>query len=368
MFEKYSLEKHPEKIRVKNRIEAFENAEMAGLEYLKKSFCGGCENPMDYHIWEHSSKTADLAEKILKVINQIEPKLVPEDDISLTRLLAIYHDIVQRAVLEPGQLRKRLRGYEAGGNEYESAKILLEQLEQYIGPDGKPLFLDSKFKDQLIEDVLSTYPDFSMQELPDGTKGLKIFQPLLKPEGSLRAFALAMADLRGDVGTRDFETFKQSGNAEFRELFVPIKEQLKSGVEKMTVENKAKISSQILDWKKSQIGFAKWQKIIFDQVLNENQIINASNKKGGLKQKLKEIFSQFDQNIQMTENYYKEMEEKLGYLREPTAHQFAQTLEDFKLLLADIGFTANYIENLEDHYALAHPVCWLKKEQKVNLL
>ena len=48
-------------------------------------------------------------------------------------------------------------------------------------------------------DIAATYPDFMMADLPDGTKGLKISQRYLTPDSSLRAFAIASADLRGEV-------------------------------------------------------------------------------------------------------------------------------------------------------------------------
>ncbi|MBI4134874.1 MAG: hypothetical protein HY471_02080 [Candidatus Sungbacteria bacterium] len=299
----------PETIKAETVEEAARLAEVRLTEILSKRFGPESDNPLDYHNPGHSIAVADDTEALLKIIRDLDANLVSGEDLILGRLEGLAHDLKQAADIENG-FRKRRRGE----NEENSAKELFLELTKYRNGKGDSVFTALNELESLIEeDILVTLPDIKMEALADGTQGLKASQPKLLPQSSLRAWALATADLRGTfLKGRDTEAFRQGGDAEFRELFPGIREELKGGVENIEASRRREIAAKILNWKRDQIGFAKWQEVLFNESLESNAVI------GGRRDIREALSIRFDfaRSIKAAEEHYEDLESRYGFLRD----------------------------------------------------
>lgn len=273
----------PESVVEQREKEALAEAIKTQLrELVDQRFGKEGKESLDYHGPEHSFGVAQDAIDLLTMIQEADPSLVQDGDILLVELEALAHDLVLESNTE-GMVRTRDRGAayedESGemqssgaadkvGNESKSAIELLTLLESMKSENGKELFpvSDPKFRAAVAADIAATYPDFSFH--PE--TGLKVFQPHLKSESSLRAWALATADLRGVYRRgKDPRGFVQHGDAEFRETRVQLGRDVTAGLEALPPKRKAEIVKDILGWKNTQISFATWQEKLFQQSVAE---------------------------------------------------------------------------------------------------
>lgn len=319
-----------------NRHEAFKKITFVFEKLLTSRFGeNGTIEQMPFHNLAHSRDVAEKATNMLKIIRGIDATLVSEEDIELAYMIGLGHDLVQNADKKDGATRVRHRGFkeynkeklkELGvliGNEEATGKEILEETHRYRGPDGELLFPSDKFKERIMEAVGVTYTDvLPNTELPQDamhvktakTKGktvkdeylpheflkaLKFYQPVLTPESSLVSFSIAQADLRGVCGAAENPAiFQNRGDVEFHELqSEAIVKEVQKGIKHIPQERRVEIAKIILGWIKSQVGFALWQRELFNEELEKNNVIHNSKKAEEIKIALHKMFGHFGENI-----------------------------------------------------------------------
>ncbi|PIT92059.1 MAG: hypothetical protein COU08_04365 [Candidatus Harrisonbacteria bacterium CG10_big_fil_rev_8_21_14_0_10_42_17] len=345
-------------------------------EELIKRLHDRFDNRLDFHNFNHSASGAHEVYELLHLIQEQDPGLVSNEDIEIAMLEMLAHDIDQDFDENSAtRMRERRRGaypediphndsgelkYEVG-NERASAEELADELERYtykvpsvefarqhphlLKNAGKKIFQISR--EEIVADIAVTYPEFDFSaELPDnsGRKGLKIYQPYLTPESSLRAFALAQVDLRSPLWGR---TVAYHSNAELRELFIGISEDVRErGVDSLTYERRDNIATTVLMWIKNQIGFTVWQRELFLDNLEHNTLINASAHSEGIKQALRDRYlPNIDQSIIDAEQRYRRIKQDYNLAGDDpdswgsSLTALDQDLDRFKALLQEVGYT-----------------------------
>jgi len=340
---------------------------------------------LDFHELGHSEGVMEWTTDFLEEVRSIDPSLVTEEDIDLGKVESLGHDLVQEAKTDTPPMRQRARG----ANEEASAREVIAEMAKYVLPDGKPVFDINFVTRSALRNIALTVPTLkpNFAKLPDGSMGLEMNQPDLTPglsvveppkglgeeelvgwreqqlkelyktvetnkEASLIGLAIASADLRGELASSDPEDFRKSGDAEFRELNITITEEVKDW-RNITPERRAKIVGAILGWKKVQTGFAKWQRLHFITSVEQNSFINQSDKSEEIKKALFKKFglpeddavfvdinkreddANFWNNIKLSEQRAKELEDKFGKLRDENS-QVGD--EEFKEILESIGY------------------------------
>lgn len=358
-------------MEVKNRGEAISRI----LETFRREQEENYGN-LDFHNEHHPEGVRHEGLRFLKIIRGVEENLVSKEDLGTLADAASAHDSVLRVA--NGEMIRRFRGFfdtdippdlkklmeEQGvteGNERASANRLLAEMDRYVGPDGKPVF-DAATRQTMREAIAATFPDFDfkgtvpehspeLEGLPDGPlpegleryrTGLKAWQPHLKPESSLVTLALAEADLRGEVAANDPERFRQSGNAEFRELSVGIRRRLERGIENLSQAERTEIAGKILDWTKTQVTFGMWQKVLFWEAIGQNRIINESTKREEIKSALAKAYNaNFNTSILAAKERYETLEQRYGRFEDAEGRKGAldgMTNDDCAFLLLEIGY------------------------------
>lgn len=302
---------------------------------------------LDYHGPEHSLGVAEDAVDLLKIIQQQDPSMVSDVDVLLVELEALAHDLVLESNTE-GFTRARDRGAaytdevgelkgvgEKVGNEGKSAQELLKILKKTTTSGGKEFFptWDPEFRAGVAADIAATYPDALFYSQPDpntGLDGLKISQPHLTSESSLRAWALATADLRG-VYRKDKNPkgFIEHGDAELRESKVGIRKEIATGLDSIPPEKRVVIVKEILGWKHTQINFPKWQEKLFLQSVAEQAKFNG---KPQLQELLKSQFD-FAPAIALAQSESVRLKTEYGSLVED-----ATDTKKFQALLQEVGY------------------------------
>lgn len=376
----------PPLIEVSTFDEAVERAESHFRELLTEKFP---ESEFDFHNVSHSADVREHARDFLETVRKVDPQLLVDeaevlfgegavglDDKAIVEqylgfldLVAWAHDVEQRYaknIAAAEGRRVRLRGFtrkdieelpkslqeqyiQEGiplGNERASADALIEELGRYRYVYGGRVFPEDS--ERVAHYIGVTFPKFEFAEIPGGggTKGLKVFQPYLTKESPIGALAVAQADLRGALWAEDFEVFRGSGNAEFRELYIGIKNEIAQGVEAISQGRRAEIAKVILEWIRSQIGFAKWQRHLFTEALEKNDYIKRSLKREHLQALLEETYGKaMEENSAKAESRHRALFEKLDQryrLGENSAEWTEKcasiTDEDFRMLLKEIGY------------------------------
>ncbi|MDP3963503.1 MAG: hypothetical protein Q8Q39_03325 [bacterium] len=293
------------------------------------------KEPKDFHNEEHPAEVAEGCLDIWDRLTAIDPELFPASDRPVIEALGRGHDLKQETkIKELGGVRRlvRARGFReknrdaliaegwSVGNEEAGAEEIIAEMRRYKKPDGTHIFPveDENFLERVQLAVAATYPELPptfVEKLPPeegGAMGLKISQPYLNADSDPWALVLAIEDLRGPAGAGDFETFRKSGNAEFRELNPWVREAIAGGIEGVAENTRKAIAVEILKWKRSQEGFARWQRVLFGKALEENKAINASVQATEIKQVFRDRYSHFEDNIQRTKSTYEELLQKFG--------------------------------------------------------
>jgi hypothetical protein len=352
-------------IEVANRVEALRLIKEGFIATIKERFGPESGDPLDYHKVKHSLDVAKRTVVFLKVIQEIDPDLVSTEDIERAEIEGLGHDLVQRAFKEPGKFRERWRGAypeditpemrKRGveiGNEHDSALEIIAEFKRYRLPDGAPVFnVTQEFIKETVDDIAATFPKFEFNaELPDGTTGIKVFQPYLSLKSSLRALGIASGDLRGDLAEENPAVFIETGNGELRELNDTIKQDLRKGIDNIGNERRADIVGSILDWQKSQPGHGKWQKELYRQSIEENEKISGSLKAEEIKKALYKLYGitedqngAFDRTIAAAQQHYENMEARFGHLRgasvwDVVPEEREKLEEQFIKLLEAVGY------------------------------
>lgn len=318
-------------------------------EKIEERYGEKSENSLPFHNERHSEGLAENSRNFLETIKEIDSNLVSEEDFEKAKFISFGHDLVQNSTFNPetGMIMRHrgfypddipanLRNVATIGNERASADEMIEAAKKAGLDIGSA---------EIEEAVAATYPNFSF----DPEKGLKIYQPYLRPESSVLTLAIAEGDLRGDLWSENFDVFKNSGNAEFRELNKGISDEVKKMAEEgiqMAPERKGAMAKSILDWTKGQIDFANWQKELFWEAIENNASINKSPKVQEIKEALKEKYLKtIEINAEKAKERYKSLivgvKEKYGLSDDPK--EWPEKLKliddaDFNFLLEEIGY------------------------------
>ncbi len=338
---------------------------------------------LDFHNENHPEFAIQAALEFLEVIKGADLSVVNEEDFRDVKIIMAGHDLVQDAD-DSGEMLVRFGGFDEGdnektlkkygvrkGNERKSADELLEILEGVHNLHGQQVFSlnDPVYRQRIERGVRVTFPEFDfMATIPEETfaalfshlsansdmsdlkryqKGIKVSHAHLKPESSMLEFAAAHGDLRGEVASENVKDFRRGGSAEFRELHIFIRRELAKGITKTAegkiegeiFKRKSEVADKVLNWIRSQITFAMWQKVLFWEVVNSSKIIGANT---AVKEALAKVYnSRFDRNIVTARNRYEKWEEKYGRFEDKNGRQeilSGTTNEDFLELLKEIGY------------------------------
>jgi hypothetical protein len=242
---------------------------------------------LPFHNREHSRGVIARAEAVLNKIRKAAPSLIDDRGVALGRLAAAYHDVVQD--WEPNEMKDgenvktmRKRGSGPGVNEAASAKAALafmakhNTVQQELGKD--PAFTEDDMK-TLAEAIDATVPGFNPEKAT-------VTQPRLRPESSIIARAIALADL-GEAGM-DSAAFLKAGDALFREENLDILEAMKDP-SKLTEDQKDYFRKRMLGWSKFQPLFARGRQSLLDKEL-EGLPAEAADE-------VRSLFTEFDKSI-----------------------------------------------------------------------
>lgn len=343
-------------INVETRGEAVEKIKATFRQRLEERFGFQGKEPLDFHSPEHSETVASDARAFLEIMRRIDPDLVTEKNLEEAEIEGLAHDLIQDSTKEEGKMRSRHRGWkdedipqdlrEKGvtiGNERASADELLEEVRRYYLPNKERVFNDEEVE-AMAEDIAVTFPKFEFSELPDGTKGLKVWQPYVTPDTRLVGLALSVGDLQGEARiSKNPKVFIERGNGESRELNWKIGEAVAGGVENILQEERIEIARKVIGWTQNQVGFIGWQEVLFWEKVTMNKILNASPKREEIFQALREEFSHFDNNRNASEERYRKLKAKYyGESEDPKEQEEKlNTINDegFKNILREIGYT-----------------------------
>ncbi|OHB23795.1 MAG: hypothetical protein A3J67_02915 [Parcubacteria group bacterium RIFCSPHIGHO2_02_FULL_48_10b] len=376
MKESYLGEKQPDRVIVKNRGEATARILATFRNAQKENY-----SELDFHNEKHPEMVRRKALEFAKILMREDPTLVTKDTLANIVNSAASHDSVLNVAR--GEMITRFRGFfdtdtpgnvralmtqhgVTKGNEWLSAEWLEHEFDRYVGADGNQGF-DPKSKTEMIDAIAATFPDFDFaatipnqdfeqyfsspqtQEaaLEKYRTGIKVSQPHLKAESSITALAVATGDLRGEVLSDNYEDYRQSGNGEFRELNEGLHSAIERGVGTITHDQRIKVAANMLKWVKAQVTFAMWQKILFWESINKNNLIAGSSKAVEIKRALKDHYdSNFDTNILKAKERYERLEKKYGESSEQRADYFTQmTNAGFQELLDELGFPSYPTKN-----------------------
>ena len=333
---------------------------------LNNRFGPTAVDPLDYHTRGHSEHVALWARKGLETIRELAPDLVPMEDLDLVEIEGLGHDLVQDCFKDPDKWRARWGGYketdispamrERGmvrGNERASADEILEVLGYFIYVDGSLVFPvnDDAWCESISADIGTTYPKF--EKTADGSP--KVFQPYLLPETSLRGLCLANADLRSNLAESE-TVFWQTGNAELREWWWELTRYMRcdGDLHKIPQDGRARIATQILDWIRDQVGFAREQRKLFLGSIAGNDILNAHAVGVQIQWALCELYGllqgdegedgNFENNIVLAHRRYLIFEDRFGHLTDAECRKQRLdviSVEDIGCLLTEVGYSVS---------------------------
>lgn len=367
--ENSSLTSRPNKIIPRNRGEA-----TAKILQTFKSIQRENHSSLDFHNEKHPETVRRAALEFAKIIMREDPTLVTKNTMEGIVTSATSHDSVLNVA--HGEMITRFRGFfesdikegyraameQAGihkGNELLSAEYVGREMDKYVYGGDKPIF-DAVFRKETYDAIAATFPEFDfsatisdadferyfgtarLQEagLEKYRTGIKVWQPHLKPDSSLATLAIATGDLRGDVASKNFETFRKSGNAEFRELNEGLRQTVREEIAAIPLEKKRKIAESMLRWIKAQVTFAMWQKVLFWESIHTNQAIGQSKKAEEIKRAFRDRYDPcFNANILKAKERYERLEKKYGEEGARRTECLAHlTEDDFQELLRELGF------------------------------
>lgn len=344
-------------------IKSPENRVESEQERIKREVTEDIEAAMEVHRDEpfhnerHPKNVRRDAIRIIDIFEKYTDQVTPDIRLA-TKTGADIHDLVVDYVVQEdpeafnyGQ-RVRFRGFgelmpdnikkilaergETKGNEeksWEKGREIIKKRD----PEGK--IYNLMVMEAVKEIVAATYPDAKMDKLPnENITALHFSQPLLTEESKISTLAVAYGDIMYG-GKVDFLKFKEHGNEEFRELHELIRKDVLSGVGQLTTERKAEIAKAALGWISTQVGFLLWQKIEFNNRLENFKAIEESRDPEVLKRALSDEYSKFDSNITDSKKRLENAQARWGNLVNPSTHKEDKEVETkFRELLGEMGF------------------------------
>ena len=331
-----------------------------------------------FHNAEHPKHVLEDAHAILGIFERYG--LAASDQKLVVDTATAGHDVIIEyvGVSSPGAFnygqRLRFRGFEQmmppavrdlvgerKGNE-EASWLEIEKVVRESDPSGLVYTPDILAKIKAA--VGATYPDAGMVPLPAESVivnnpnaelkpvdlgpylikdkegrylGLKFDQPLLNPDSDISTLAVAFGDLMY-AGKVDSATFRQRGNGEFREISEKMSYYVGKGMDQISSEDKPKMATAMLGWIKSQISFVLWQKIRFNEVIENFKAIIQSPEADKIKNDFKALYCNFDTNLVDAKERVDETEAKFGALRKTETYTTTEGDQLFQNLLIEMGY------------------------------
>lgn len=283
-----SLEKNKKSSYIKEGIEE-------AISNIKKRYEDAPDptHILPYHNSEHTAHVVRRTIQILSTIRNYAPDVVTEDTLSIAKLAAYYHDVVQNAhknIVDEGEFQKIIRKPLSGQNEKESAEEAVGFMEECNKKELQEVFTytDKKY---LVEAITSTVAVFN--PVLGG-----IEQPHLSDSSNIVSVALALADI-GSVGMDGPVIFKKDGDALFREENIDILHAVQDP-HTITDNQKDYFKIRILAWSKGQISFAVNRKMLFENEINRIPVEARSA--------IRNLFNKFDQSIEKAKENYEKRE------------------------------------------------------------
>ncbi len=216
---------------------------------------------LPFHNTIHTREVRELADRLVQSILAGQQKLFSPKEVTLLKLSALFHDIVQEWEQEVSTMadtmqvvkRKRRRGY----NEEQSALRLQNFLHEMNGWHNQEIFTEGDYA-LVQEAILATVPEYCEQ--------LKtVIQPRFTNQSTLFACVLALADL-GRPGSAP-ERFIDEGYRLFREdnldmILIATKYNSISPDEKKTYRER------MIMWGEFQVNFAQKREELLEDELH----------------------------------------------------------------------------------------------------
>lgn len=310
-----------------------------------------------FHNEKHPKNVGADALRIVEIFEAYSNQVTPDTRLAAKTAADIHDLIVDFAIAQDpkafnyGQ-RIRFRGFgelmpdnvkkillEKGGtkgNEEKSWEKGKEIIKKY-DPEG--LVYNNQVIEDIKEGVAATYPDAKMEILPEeNVTALHFSQPLLTKDSKISTLAVAFGDIMYG-GKVDFLKFKKYGNEEFRELHELIRKDILSDIDNLAPERKVEIAKTALGWISTQVGFLTWQKIEFNNRLENFKAIEESRDSEALKKALRDEYSMFDSNIIDSVKRLENAKYKWSNLTQKETFDIDPQAETkFRELLAEMGF------------------------------
>lgn len=252
-----------------------------------------------FHNPEHSADVDNLSYSICQRVKAIDPTLLTDQQELGREAAARGHDSVieywdsisgfdagervRRRGFYTNDRNEKSRAIMEGGNEADSALKIIDLIHE-ADPNGA-IYKEIALA-EIGEAVAATYPEFCFEKLPTEKlvemdsrvekyldaegKGLRVYQPHLKPESSIVPLSIALADL-SSAGMLPVETTIENGNAEYREKKDKIGYLLNEGMSKIPDEEKQKIIDDMKKWLRAQVQFYAWRKIETEKTIKEHK-------------------------------------------------------------------------------------------------
>lgn len=347
-------------------MEPIKSPEISGEseeERIKREVSRDIETEMEvhkdepFHNEKHPKNVGANALRIVDIFEAYSDQVTPDTRLA-TKTAADIHDLVvdfavvtDKNAFNYGQ-RIRFRGFgelmpdnvkrlllernERKGNEEKSWEKGKDIIKKY-DPEG--LVYNNQVIEDIKEGVAATYPDAKMEPLPEGNiTALHFSQPLLTKESKISTLAVAYGDIMYG-GKVDFLKFIKYGDEEFRELHELLRKDVLGGIDNLAPERKMEIAKAALGWISTQVGFLTWQKIEFNNRLENFKAIEESRDSEALKKALRDEYSMFDSNIMDSVKRLENAQAHWGNLINMDTYEIDPEAEvKFRELLAEMGF------------------------------
>lgn len=265
-------------------------------------------NYLAYHNGWHTRGVAEGVKHIFEAL--VESGMnISEKEALLAFAAAAHHDLVLTWNEEKLENGSRLRRFDRGQNEEQTAQDFKERLIDLNKREGREVCSEREIE-RAKEMIMVTVPDFSPEA---GT----VVQKNLSDQSEVSVRALALADL-GDAGMFGPGRFISGGQRLFREENIDI---AGAYIEDLSDNEKTGIMKRMIRWANFQEVFASGRQKMFEA---EIAPLPESSK-----QALRKLFNTFDESIKVAHMQAEKFSEVAEMANISVNQRFMQSLEAF---------------------------------------